>query len=116
MLIDSSNAPCSARPQGFCKESIERIRLCGRARFMVEMKSDGAVSHVVTFDADVEQPRSEFAILGTPPREALVIPVHLQYVIAPERLVATLDATEGRLDAGRRHAEQPVADGVWARL
>lgn len=92
MLIDSGNAPCSARPQGFRKESVEGIRPCWRARFMVEMKSDGAVSHVVTFDADVEQTRSEFAILGAPSGEAFVVTVHLEDVMAPERLIAALNA------------------------
>jgi hypothetical protein len=50
--------------------------------------------HVVPFDADVQQTRGELAILGAPSGKSFVVPVDLDYMVPPKRLIAALNASK----------------------
>lgn len=116
MSVDAGFTPFSARPQGFQEEQIERIRTCWRARFMKEVISNRSVPDVVAVHADVQHPRRELAVFRTPCREPFVVTIDGYDVVAPERLIATLNTAQRSFDSRCCQTQQYVADRIWALL
>src|SRR5690606_17385670 len=82
----------------------------------MQVERNRAVANVVAAYSGVKQARGELPILGAPAIEALVVPVHAQRVLAPERLVATLDAAQAVLDARCHTTGDPAAPRIQAAL
>lgn len=58
------------------------------------MKGDGAMSDVISFQPQMHKACREFAVLGTPTFESLVISIDLGDMLAPERLIASLNTAQ----------------------
>ncbi len=74
------------------------------------------MSDVIALHADVQQSSSEFTIFRAPGVETLIVTVDLQCVSTPERLVTTLDATQGIFHTRCDATQQRVAPRIEASL
>src|SRR3990172_4190369 len=114
MPADPLLAPHEPLPQRALEDLVVAVHGVLRPRAMMQMPGHGGELEVPPAHAGVLQPRSEFAVLAPPTLDGLVVAVHPNDVVPPERHVRAARPRQGVSRAPHDAREERRIDRVRA--